>query len=89
MTENQIHEISAAGFKLEPRRVITETISGSTAIALRRGFMRLLDKLEADDVLILTKVDPLAVTRSMSARPWQGLARWAFVSTASPSAGLI
>jgi putative DNA-invertase from lambdoid prophage Rac len=58
-TENQIGEIEAAGFKIEPRRVITETASGSTAIALRRGFMRLLDRLETDDVLIVTKLDRL------------------------------
>ena len=29
-TENQIQEISAAGFKVEPYRIVTETISGST-----------------------------------------------------------
>jgi putative DNA-invertase from lambdoid prophage Rac len=58
-SENQIREIAAAGFKVEARRVITETVSGSTAIALRRGFMRLLDRLEPGDVLIVTKLDRL------------------------------
>lgn len=38
-TENQIQEIEAAGFQVEPRRIVTETISGSTAIAQRRGFL--------------------------------------------------
>lgn len=38
---------------------ITETISGSTAIAQRRGFLRLLDHLETGDVLIVTKLDRL------------------------------
>jgi DNA invertase Pin-like site-specific DNA recombinase len=28
-TDNQLQEIKAAGFKVEPRRVITETISGN------------------------------------------------------------
>lgn len=37
-TENQIQEIEAAGFQVEPRRIVTETVSGSTAIAQRRGF---------------------------------------------------
>lgn len=58
-TENQIQEIEAAGFHFEPRRIVTETISGSVAIAQRRGFSRLMDKLEAGDVLIVTKLDRL------------------------------
>jgi len=33
--ENQIREIEAAGFALEPHRIITETVSGSRAIAQR------------------------------------------------------
>jgi putative DNA-invertase from lambdoid prophage Rac len=37
-TANQLREITAAGFQVEPRRVITETISGSSAIAQRPGF---------------------------------------------------
>ena len=37
-TDNQIQEIQAAGFKVEPRRVVTETISGSVATAQRWGF---------------------------------------------------
>jgi putative DNA-invertase from lambdoid prophage Rac len=58
-TENQVREIEAAGFKVEPRRVIAETVSGSSVIQQRPGFMRLLDKLETDDVLIVTKLDRL------------------------------
>ncbi len=58
-TENQIQEIQAAGFHIEPRRIITETVSGSIAIAQRNGFIRLMDKLEAGDVLIVTKLDRL------------------------------
>ena len=58
-TENQIQELEAAGFHVEPRRIVTETISGSVAIAQRRGFSRLMDKLEAGDVLIVTKLDRL------------------------------
>lgn len=57
--ENQIQEIEAAGFHVEPRRIVIETVSGSIAIAQRRGFSRLMDKLEAGDVLIVTKLDRL------------------------------
>ncbi|MCK4206855.1 recombinase family protein [Brucella pituitosa] len=58
-TENQIQEIKAAGFHVEPRRIVTEMASGSTSIAQRRGFSRLLDKMEAGDILIVTKLDRL------------------------------
>lgn len=58
-TESQIQEIEAAGFRVEPRRVISETISGSVAISARPGFARLLDRLERGDILIVTKMDRL------------------------------
>lgn len=58
-TQNQIAEIAAAGFKVEPHRIITETVSGSVAIAQRPEFARLLDKMEQGDVLIVTKLDRL------------------------------
>jgi len=58
-TENQVNEIRAAGFSIEQNRIITETVSGSSAIEQRKGFMKLLDRLEADDVLIVTKLDRL------------------------------
>lgn len=57
--ENQILEIRAAGFLIEPRRLVAETVSGSTAAFERRGFSRLVDKLEEGDVLIVTKLDRL------------------------------
>lgn len=57
--ENQIQEIEAAGFHIEPRRVIAETISGSTAAFERAGFRRLVDRLEWGDVLVVTKLDRL------------------------------
>lgn len=58
-TENQLREIAAAGFAVTPRRAIEETISGSVAASERPGFKKLLDKLEADDVLVVTKLDRL------------------------------
>lgn len=58
-TENQIQEIEAAGFQVEPRRIVTEVVSGSTAIKQRRGFSKLMDRLESGDILIVTKLDRL------------------------------
>jgi putative DNA-invertase from lambdoid prophage Rac len=58
-TDNQLQEIAAAGFKVEPRRVVTETVSGNVATSQRRGFTRLLDRLEPSDVLVVTKLDRL------------------------------
>ena len=57
--DNQLQDIAAAGFAVEPHRMITETISGSVAIAQRPGFSKLLDKMEQGDVLIVTKLDRL------------------------------
>ena len=58
-TDNLLHEIEAAGFKVEPRRVIAETVSGSVPTSMRRGFRRLVDRLEPKDVLVVTKLDRL------------------------------
>jgi putative DNA-invertase from lambdoid prophage Rac len=58
-TENQIREIEAAGFSIEPRRTITETISGSVMARERPGFAKLLERLEDNDVLVVTKLDRL------------------------------
>jgi putative DNA-invertase from lambdoid prophage Rac len=58
-TQNQVMEIKAAGFSVVPHRIITETISGSRAIAQRAGFGRLMEKMEQGDVLIVTKLDRL------------------------------
>lgn len=58
-TDNQVGEIAAAGFAVEPKRVFEETISGSVPAMERPGFARLIDRLEAGDVLIVTKLDRL------------------------------
>jgi putative DNA-invertase from lambdoid prophage Rac len=58
-TDNQVREIAAAGFTVDPKRTITESISGSVAAAERPGFAKLLDRLEHGDVLIVTKLDRL------------------------------
>ncbi|MBR8458104.1 recombinase family protein [Burkholderia dolosa] len=56
---NQLREIEAAGFTVDKRRVITESISGSISADQRLGFAELLLKMEEGDVLIVTKLDRL------------------------------
>jgi putative DNA-invertase from lambdoid prophage Rac len=58
-TDNQVREIEAAGFAIEPKRVIEETVSGSVAAMERKGFAKLIDRMETGDVLIVTKLDRL------------------------------
>ena len=52
-------EIEAVGFSIEPHRVVTETVSGSTAVAQRKGIFRLIDKMQKSDILVVAKVDRL------------------------------
>jgi putative DNA-invertase from lambdoid prophage Rac len=58
-TDNELNEIVGAGFYVEPHRIVAETVSGSMAAMERQGFKKLVDRLEASDVLIVTKLDRL------------------------------
>lgn len=58
-TDNQLGEIEAAGFAVQARRVTAETVSGSVAAKERKGFSKLMDRLEDGDVLVVTKLDRL------------------------------
>lgn len=58
-TDNQIREIVSAGFNVEAKRIVVETVSGSVPATERKGFARLVDRLEAGDILIVTKLDRL------------------------------
>jgi putative DNA-invertase from lambdoid prophage Rac len=58
-TENQIREIEAAGFAIQPQRAVAETISGSLQASARPDFAKLLERLEPGDVLVVTKLDRL------------------------------
>ena len=42
-TGNQTRDIRDAGFGFEPHRIVNETVSGSVAMAQRKGFSRHLD----------------------------------------------
>jgi putative DNA-invertase from lambdoid prophage Rac len=52
-------EIKAAGFAIEPHRFIEEHSSGSVAAEERPGLIKLLDRMEPGDVLVVTKLDRL------------------------------
>lgn len=58
-TDNQVLEVKAAGFDVQPQRVITETVSGSVEASKRSGFCKLLERMESEDVLLVTKLDRL------------------------------
>ena len=58
-TENQRMEIQSAGFDVNPHRFIEEHISGSVVACERPEFLRLLDRMESGDILIVTKLDRL------------------------------
>ncbi|EHT8816933.1 recombinase family protein [Salmonella enterica] len=59
-TENQIKAIAAAGYEVEPQRVISETVSGGVPAMQRKDFADLVNhKMEAGDVLVVLKIDRL------------------------------
>jgi putative DNA-invertase from lambdoid prophage Rac len=58
-TDNQVREIEVAGFALNSKRVITESVSGSVAASERPGFAKLVERMEEGDVLVVTKLDRL------------------------------
>jgi len=57
--DNQRMVILAAGFAVEDRRFVSESISGSVPAVSRPGFVRLMDRLEEGDVLVVTALDRL------------------------------
>ena len=58
-TDNQVREIDGAGFAVEGKRIVAETVSGSVAAMERKGFAKLVDRMESGDVLLVTKLDRL------------------------------
>ncbi len=57
--DNQVREIQAAGFAVDAKRIVVETISGSVAAIERKGFAKLVDRLESGDIMVVTKLDRL------------------------------
>ncbi|MDE0114681.1 MAG: recombinase family protein [Albidovulum sp.] len=68
-------EITAPGFRTEPRRIVAETVSGSVAISQRPEFARLADRLDTGDVLALAKFDRLGRDAMDAAATVAGLRR--------------
>jgi putative DNA-invertase from lambdoid prophage Rac len=58
-TQNQLMEVKAAGFEVQAQRVVEEVVSGSIPASERKGFQKLLERMESGDVLIVTKLDRL------------------------------
>lgn len=58
-TDNQVLEVQSSGFAVLAHRVIAETVSGSVSASERKGFQKLLERMEEGDVLIVTKIDRL------------------------------
>lgn len=74
-TDNQLLEIAGAGFAIESKRMVVETVSGSVAASERQGFAKLVDRMEAGDILVVTKLDRLG-RNAMDVRVTvEGLAR--------------
>lgn len=57
LTENQKEQIAQAGYSIPPRRFVEEKVSGSVAAMQREGFVKLLDRMEEGDTLVVTKLD--------------------------------
>jgi len=58
-TDNQVQEIASAGFAVTKQRVVCETVSGSVPAFERKGFAKLVDRLEENDVLVVSRLDRL------------------------------
>jgi putative DNA-invertase from lambdoid prophage Rac len=57
LTENQREQIKEAGYTVERNRFVEEKVSGSVAASQRPGFVKLMDRMEAGDTLVVTKLD--------------------------------
>jgi putative DNA-invertase from lambdoid prophage Rac len=57
LTENQLQQITQAGYAIDPKRYVEEKVSGSVPASQRSGFKALQGKLEAGDTLVVTKLD--------------------------------
>ncbi len=46
-TGNQVREIEATGFSIDPRHIVTETVSDFVAVMEHKGFTKLVDRLKS------------------------------------------
>lgn len=58
-TENQRKELEGMGHELQSQRWFSDTISGKVPAKERPQFSKLLERMEADDLLLVSKLDRL------------------------------
>lgn len=58
-TENQRQELEALGYDIQAQRWFAETISGKVPSSERPEFSRMVDRMEAGDMLVVSKLDRL------------------------------
>ena len=58
-TENQRQELEAIGHVIEPQRWFSDTISGKVPASERLQFSRMVERMEAGDMLVVSKLDRL------------------------------
>jgi len=58
-TENQRQELDSLGHELQAQRWFSDTISGKVPAKERPQFSKLLDRMEAGDLLLVSKLDRL------------------------------
>ncbi|TFW34634.1 recombinase family protein [Massilia horti] len=58
-TDNQVLLAKQAGYVVEPKRIHTETISGTVPAMERPVFAKVVEKLEEGDMLVVAKLDRL------------------------------
>jgi putative DNA-invertase from lambdoid prophage Rac len=73
---NQLQELQSLGHEIQPQRWFRDTISGKVPSSERPEFMKMLDRMEAGDMLLVSKldrigrdmVDVISTLRSLAAR---------------------
>ena len=65
-----------AGFTIAPHRMNHETVSGSLAASQRPEFSKLLERMEAGDILVVTKLDRLGRNAIDVAKTVETLETW-------------
>jgi putative DNA-invertase from lambdoid prophage Rac len=58
-TDNQRQEIAAAGFDIPKQRWFHDTVSGKVAAMQRPQFLKMAERLESGDTLVVAKLDRL------------------------------
>ena len=54
---NQLQELQSLGYEIQRQRWFSDTISGKVHSAERPEFSRMLDRMEAGDMLVVSKLD--------------------------------